>query len=129
MKKILVLDDNTSITRSLKKLLEKLGHEVDTGYDGREGISLIEQNDYDLIISDMIMPEIDGHDIGKYLSKNRPGTPLLIMTGGGTLLTKEMAEEIAQEITKYILIKPFDTNSLQNKLDEIFSSASSNIKK
>ena len=122
MKTILVIDDNTSIVRTVKKILEKEGYEVDTAFDGNEGIRKIDNGSYELLISDMIMPEQHGQELARYLADKSGETPLLIMTGGGTLLTKEMATEIAKKVTPYILLKPFDGQALKAKMDEIFNS-------
>ena len=120
MKKILVIDDNASIVKAIKKILEQEGHDIVTAEDGANGISAMTRNNFDLIISDMIMPDKDGQDVGKYMREKDLDIPLLIITGGGTLLTKEMAADIAQSITPHILLKPFDSDSLLDKLNSIF---------
>jgi DNA-binding NtrC family response regulator len=120
VKKILVIDDNASILKAIKKILEKEGHDIITAEDGTRGITAIANTHFDLVISDMIMPDQDGQDVGKYIKEKALNIPLLIITGGGTLLTKEMAADIAKSITPYILLKPFDSDSLLDKLQEIF---------
>ena len=121
MKKILIIDDNASIVKAIKKILEKENHVVFTAENGDEGIEIIGQENLDLIISDMIMPEKDGQDVGAFLAEKSLNIPLLVITGGGTLLTKQMALDIAHSITPHVLLKPFDSESLLEKITEVFA--------
>jgi DNA-binding NtrC family response regulator len=121
MKKILVVDDNTSIVRSLAHILKKEGHKVDTAYNGKEGINKIDEGQYDLVISDVIMPEKDGQDIANHINQSDHKIPLIIITGGGSLLTKDMAIEIAKKHSPYFLKKPFDGQALKDKMAEVFA--------
>jgi len=61
--KVLIVDDNTSITGMLSKMLKLEDIECDVSNGGRNGLSLIESNNYDAVILDISMPEFSGHDV------------------------------------------------------------------
>ena len=68
--KILIVDDNTSITSSLGKYLEILGYDVSTCNDAYDGLELIQNDQWDKILLDLSMPELSGLDIIEDLEKN-----------------------------------------------------------
>ena len=63
MKKILVVDDNANTTDLVQTLLESSGHSCDRAHSGKECLNMAGQNDYDLIILDIAMPEMTGIDV------------------------------------------------------------------
>jgi PAS domain S-box-containing protein len=82
-KKILVVDDDKSLVRSLKYRLEKRGFSVDTAYNGKEAIEVAEGQHPNLILLDIVMPEMDGYEVMKVL-KHKSDTsaiPIVVMTG------------------------------------------------
>jgi PAS domain S-box-containing protein len=82
-KKILVVDDDKSLVRSLKYRLEKRGFSVDTAYNGKEAIEVAEGHHPNLVLLDIVMPEMDGYEVMKVL-KHEPDTaqiPIVVMTG------------------------------------------------
>ena len=85
MARILVIDDEPYILLMLKKMLEKDGHEVDMALNGMEGIKLFEKNRFDLLITDIIMPEKEGLEIIMELKKENPGLKIIAISGGGRL--------------------------------------------
>gem|GEM_PF-256979 len=72
MKKALVVDNDFFFTEFLTELLEARGYEVIKAYDGKEGISKLEQEEFDLIFVDMIMPKIDGKQLIRYTRSRFP---------------------------------------------------------
>ena len=85
MAKILVVDDEPAILLMLKKMLEKADHEVDTASDGNEGIILFEKNKYDLLITDIIMPEKEGMETIIELRNKYPDLKIIAISGGGRI--------------------------------------------
>lgn len=85
MAKILVIDDEPPILLMLKKMLEKAGYEVDTASNGNEGIILFEKNKYNLLITDIIMPEKEGMETIIELHKKYPGLKIIAISGGGRI--------------------------------------------
>ena len=83
MAKILVIDDDPSILTMLKRMLEKEGYEVDTAFNGSEGLEKIESFPPDLLVTDIVMPEKEGLELIFYLRKNNPGLKIIAISGGG----------------------------------------------
>ncbi|MCX5697472.1 MAG: response regulator [Candidatus Omnitrophica bacterium] len=109
-KKILVIDDEELITKSLLRFLNKEGYLVTIAKSGAEAIEIVKGTDFDLIISDIRMPGIDGVEtikqIRAFLEKsNKKLIPEVLITGYADLEKYENAMEL--EVADY-LNKPFD---------------------
>jgi two-component system alkaline phosphatase synthesis response regulator PhoP len=114
--KILIVDDEKDIVELLSFLLEKDGHQVVPAYNGKEALAAVEMSHPDLIVLDIMMPEIDGYTVHAMLSEN-PATrsiPIIILTAKGQL--RDLFE-VASNV--YALIeKPFDPKSFREKVQE-----------
>jgi CheY-like chemotaxis protein len=109
-KKILIIDDEELITKSLLKLLTKEGYEATIARSGKEALALIKTSGFDLIISDVRMPEMDGIEtivqIRTYLDKlSKPHIPEVLITGYADADKYLAAKDL--EVFDY-LNKPFD---------------------
>ncbi len=116
MSKILVVDDEKDVVELLKFLLEKDGYTVGTAYNGREALTVIGQNQPDLILLDVMMPEMDGYTVQTQLLEN-PKTreiPIIILTAKGQL--RDVFAMSAN--VKAYLEKPFDPKTLRLKIQE-----------
>ncbi|MFA4889193.1 MAG: response regulator [Candidatus Omnitrophota bacterium] len=110
-KKILVIDDEELVTKTLLKLLSREGYSVTVTRSGKEAIEKVKESDFDLIISDVMMPELDGIEtiklIRNYLeNSNKAPIPEVIITGYADMEKYESAKEL--EVMDY-LYKPFDS--------------------
>ena len=85
MARILVIDDDTAGLTLLASILENQGYEVETATNGREGIQLIDGNRFDVVITDLSMPEVDGIGVLEHLSAFFPDTLCIILTGYGSI--------------------------------------------
>ena len=81
IKKILVVDDEPSITEFLHLVLTETGYEVTTAKDGSEGLRVFEPMKPDLVITDMVMPDMEGIEFIRILMKKRKGIPIIVMSG------------------------------------------------
>ncbi len=111
-KNILVIDDEDLITRSLQKLLSKEGYSLVIAKNGQEAIDRIKESDFDLIVSDIRMPELDGIEtiqyIRDYLKKSKKKLiPEILITGYADLEKYNKAMEL--KVSDYIY-KPFDSS-------------------
>lgn len=86
--KILVVEDEHLIANSLKKGLEQEKYTVDIAYDGLEGYDLASSGDYDLILLDLMLPNLDGLTICKKLRQENNHTPILMLTAKSQLEDK-----------------------------------------
>ncbi len=78
---ILIIDDDDSVRSSLSNYLEDSGFNPLTAIDGRKGIKIFEEQDIDLVLVDLRMPEIDGYDVIKHIHRESPQTPLIVISG------------------------------------------------
>lgn len=78
--KILVVEDERIIAHAIKEGLEQDGYAVDIAYDGQDGYSTASADEYDVIISDVMMPEMNGYDMVAKLRRDGNKTPVLMLT-------------------------------------------------
>ena len=119
MANILVIDDEKSIRNSLKDVLEYEKHEVDLAEDGAEGLELFQEKKYDIVLSDIKMPKMDGMEVLDELLKLSDDISIIMISGHGTIDTA--VEAIKKGAFDYIE-KPLDLNRLlitiRNALDK-----------
>jgi len=109
MMKILVVEDDSRIIELIQRGLELQGFFVTLAYDGLLGKKLAMQNDYDLIITDIILPKMDGLDFCKEIRNKKPNTPIIMLTALGT--TDDKVEGFNAGADDY-LVKPFEMREL-----------------
>jgi CheY-like chemotaxis protein len=85
MTRILIIDDDDIIRRMLRLMLTKAGYEVLDAADGIEGIRLFRENDVDLVITDLIMPEKEGIEMIVELKNDFPDVKIIAMSGGAQM--------------------------------------------
>ncbi|HLP94960.1 MAG TPA: response regulator transcription factor [Saprospiraceae bacterium] len=107
--KILLVEDEPKMVQSLKKGLEGHQIEVDSANNGREGARLAELNDYAVIISDVMMPEMDGLEMLRQIRGKSNQTPVILLTALGQ--TDEKVEGFDAGADDY-LTKPFEFREL-----------------
>ena len=83
MARILIIDDDAGIRRLIRRILEKAGHEVFEAPNGKVGFELYELERPDLIITDMIMPEMDGAETILSIRSDRLDAKIIAISGGG----------------------------------------------
>jgi len=102
--KILVVDDEPIVIRSAKRILGAEGYDVDGAGGGREAIIMMEKKNYDLVLTDLKMPEVDGITLMRWIRKSRPETGIVVITGYPSQETIKEALELG--IIDYVP-KPF----------------------
>lgn len=115
MANILIIEDEQAIRNVLKNILidEDKSFKVDEAADGEEGLNLIKNNDYDLVISDIKMPKKDGIEVLELALNYNPDIPFLMISGHGDIETA--VESIKKGAYDYIS-KPPDLNRLLNSV-------------
>lgn len=107
--KLLVIEDEVMLNRSIVKLLKTQQYSVDAAYDGEEAIDYIRATNYDVIISDIMMPRLDGLGVLKYLRNHQIKTPVLMLTAKDTLEDKVTGLDAGADD---YLVKPFEFDEL-----------------
>jgi two-component system sensor histidine kinase/response regulator len=108
--RILVIDDERRMCDSIRILLEQTGYRVDTASDGVEGIGRLREDNYDLVIADLMMPKVDGFTVLEYVRENLPHTLVIVITGYSSM--RSSIEALRRGAHNY-LVKPFDFDVLK----------------
>ncbi len=110
-KRILVVDDDKPIRILLAAALTPHGYEVDIAGNGVKAISCIENGPYDLIITDYMMPEMDGIELTRWTKEKYPSIPILILTADGL-----EGDSFLKSGATACLRKPFEIAELQKMI-------------
>lgn len=116
MPKILIVDDEELNVDLLVQLLED-EYEVVTAYDGRAGVALAKQEEPDLILMDLLLPEIDGYEAIRQIRADQrlQATPIIVLTAHAMKGVKEQAQQAGCD--DYVT-KPLDEDALFAKLEQ-----------
>ena len=107
--KLLLIEDEPKIAAFIQKGLSENGYEVTTAYDGKLGLSMALQGNYDVIILDVMLPVINGLDICKTIREQSKVTPILMLTALGTVDDKVRGLQLGADD---YLVKPFHFKEL-----------------
>lgn len=107
MKKILIIDDEPHILLMLKKMLERVGYEIDLAANGNEGLALFKRTPADLVITDIIMPEKEGLETIRAMRRERPDLKIIAMSGGGKVSADNYLEIARIFGASKVIEKPF----------------------
>jgi len=112
-KRLLIVDDNESIRDLLKRYLFFPDCTADTASNGREALKLLNQEKYDLIISDYSMPEMNGAELASWIKQNHPASIVIIVTGESdpAILSKDNIQ--------FYFRKPIDLKKIKNVVQEL----------
>ncbi len=109
MKSVLAIDDEQIVRISCERILRGAGYDIDTSADGKNALKMIEAKKYDVILTDLKMPGMDGLEVMSEIKKRLPGTKVIIVTGYSTVDTAARAMKMGAH--SYIE-KPFSPESL-----------------
>jgi len=104
MNRILVVDDDEDIRDLLSVFLIAAGYDVVTAKDGEEGIRLFDQSGFDIVITDLVMPLYNGHEVARHVNNNGRGIPVIGISG--------TPEEMDPDLFNIVLQKPFSLEEL-----------------
>jgi CheY-like chemotaxis protein len=113
MARVLVVDDSRTIRAIVSQQLKEAGHEVLEAPNGKLGLALVLRTSPDLVISDVVMPEMDGFEILGAIRSAAPDTPLILMSGGGRSLRVDDLLRSGKLLGAWqVLRKPFSREEL-----------------
>ena len=115
MSKILIIDDEALLVKGLKYSLEQDDHVIDAAYDGKEGVEKFTKNDYDLIILDLMLPEMDGLEVCQKIRESSQ-VPIIMLTAKGEDMNKILGLEYGADD---YLTKPFNILELKARIKAI----------
>jgi two-component system, OmpR family, alkaline phosphatase synthesis response regulator PhoP len=119
-KKILLIDDDPDFVEAVKVIVENGGYQVAVAYDGQEGLDAVEKNRPDLIVLDVMMPVLNGHETCTELKKNKATAeiPIILLTAVADRVTtstythRDMLESEAEDY----MPKPVDPTELLERI-------------
>jgi ATP-dependent Lon protease len=118
--RILVIDDEVNVLLSVKRIIasREPGFQVEVRSEPLKGLEDIEEKEYDLLITDLMMPRIDGLELIRRIRKVAPNLKILMMTGYATMKTALLAQR--EGASKYIS-KPFTRDELLGAIREVLA--------
>lgn len=119
---ILIIDDNEQITKMLTTFLELKNHNCTVTNEGKQGLTLIQEEKFDVVLLDLAMPEFDGYAVINALeSKDMLKNSKIIVFTASTISQKELDKLVSRGVNSYIL-KPIDIDLLLAKIIEVATS-------
>ncbi|MCP4093290.1 MAG: sigma-54-dependent Fis family transcriptional regulator [Planctomycetes bacterium] len=107
--RVLVVDDEADIRLGLTRLLESLGIEAEQAADGREALAAFTDGEWDLVLTDLMMPGMTGAELLVEIKKEHPQTAVVLLTGFGSI---QVAVQCLQDGASHFLTKPFDNQDV-----------------
>jgi DNA-binding response OmpR family regulator len=115
-----VIDDEESVRSVLSRILSQVNHQVTVAKDGGEGLQLFQEKEFDIVLTDLGMPDMSGWDVCKAIKKLRARIPVGMITGWGIELDQTKKEESGLD---FVIPKPFDFHQILKVVDETMESS------
>ena len=119
MATILLIDDEDLMRKALRQLLVALGHEVFEAADGRAGLAMFDSRRFELVITDIVMPEMEGLQVLLELRKRHRGVKVIAMSGGGQMQIGDYLHTAKLFGADALLPKPFSREDLEAALHAV----------
>jgi two-component system cell cycle response regulator CpdR len=119
MRKILIIDDDDQILSLLARSAELAGFTAVTAIDGREGQKLLEKQAFDLVITDLIMPEKEGMETITFIKKKFPAIKIIAISGGGRIGPETYLPAALELGADRAFAKPFSVDELLNAVRQL----------
>lgn len=113
--RVLVLEDEQQIRETLVDALTRAGHRVEAAADGLTGLARFQGGEFDIVLTDLSLPERSGLDVARAVKRMRPGIPVVLITGWGHLLDPALLAQSGVDLT---LVKPFRLERVLAILDD-----------
>ncbi len=115
-KRILLVDDDQSILEILSDMMAIFGHDYETATDGVDALDKLKKNFFHIVITDMMMPTMDGMELLKYINANYPAIKVIVVTGYDRTFTYT---DVIRAGASDFISKPFNTDELEAKINRI----------
>jgi DNA-binding response OmpR family regulator len=116
MFRILLIEDDQPLRRALRIFLEKSGYAVSEAGNGREGLRIFGVQPVDLVVTDLIMPEMEGLETIRALRKTKQAVPIVAISGGGRIDSRSYLEYARSLGADCVLDKPLDFNEMAGRI-------------
>jgi len=119
MVRILVVDDDFQMREMLGVILERKGYDVKTASDGKSALQLQSSKPFDIVITDIIMPEKEGLETISELRRDYPRVKIIAISGGGRYQAESYLELATQIGADRVLVKPFGSWEILGAVREL----------
>ena len=116
-KTVLVVDDDPDVSRSVREILEEEGCKVVVSHSGNEALSALDRQSVDLVLSDVVMPDMDGYQLFRKLQSTRPNLPIVLMTAYYYDKDHVLKRSAANGLKDVIFKKPIKPSRLIQLID------------
>lgn len=117
--KVLIVDDDADLLPILAEMLRCLGHEVTAAVDGREGLQLCRSTQFDLVLTDLVMPNKGGVEMIQAIRRFNATTKIIAMSGGYRIDSLDMIAASRAMGADEVLYKPFGAPELQRAIQMV----------
>lgn len=121
MARILVIDDDPMARDIVVEILSRKGHQAVAACNGRQGLEQFHNADFDLVITDIIMPDVEGIETIIQLRKDKPDVKIIAISGGGKISAYSHLSLAEKFGVKKTLAKPFSKADLLTAVDELLA--------
>ncbi len=120
MANILVVEDSPAVRMAIVEVLEDLGHAVTETENGRIAVEHLGATAFDLVVTDVLMPEVDGIEVIKAVRRTHPQTKILAISGGAPNLPAGYALKLTEMFSAdAVLYKPFMNDELRKSVGDL----------
>jgi CheY-like chemotaxis protein len=117
---ILLIDDEPSVRKALRRMLQRSGHDVSTAANGHEGLAALAKRSYEVILCDMRMPDLDGPGFYRQLEQRYPHLRSRIIFLTGDVLSQE-AQTFFDQVDNTRLEKPFRAQEVRRVIQQVLA--------
>jgi DNA-binding response OmpR family regulator len=108
----LVVEDDPAIRKLVGKLLQRRGIDIDTAHDGKQAIDKLGSDRYDVVILDLMVPEVNGFEIVEFVKKNSIKTPVAVVSA----VSHQALTKLDLDVVKLVISKPFDVEEFTKSI-------------
>jgi DNA-binding NtrC family response regulator len=125
MKNILLVDDEASIRTMVRAILSDPEYSFVEAANGKEALEILETKAFDLIITDVIMPDCDGIELVMTVRRKLPGVKIVVMSGGGRVRADHYLNLAEKLGAAHVFEKPFNTTELRETVSSLLAETDS----
>jgi len=121
MARVLVIDDDEEHRTLITAMLSGAGHEVEAALDGTEGLRMFGKSAPDVVVTDINMPGLDGHDVISALRTHDALVPIIAISGGSAVAKDELLLQASRLGASEVIMKPFEFRQLVGAVQRALS--------
>ncbi len=117
--RILLIDDDKILAAAIQRALQEMNYSVTLASNGIQGVKWMESESFDLVISDVLMPDMDGIEVALYMNKAKKNIKLIMMSGGGKIESDFYLQVASKLCANYVIPKPFSIEQLKTLITNL----------